>query len=70
MEQIGQLRKLAAEFEDLHTRVRGLTYTLGTDALHKISVPIGAVGGVPPGDLAGAGVGCEEGDAVAVDQDG
>ncbi|WP_413100251.1 hypothetical protein [Streptomyces sp. Inha503] len=36
-EQVQQLRTLASEFETLHTRVRDVSYTPGTDALRQIS---------------------------------
>ncbi|MFE0135989.1 hypothetical protein ACFWY6_31120 [Streptomyces sp. NPDC059037] len=36
-EQIQQLRSLAQEFEELHDRVRDLSYSPGTDALHQIT---------------------------------
>lgn len=35
--QVEHLRRLAGDFEALHTHVRDLTYTPGTDALDKIS---------------------------------
>ncbi|MEU8954990.1 hypothetical protein AB0C93_11865 [Streptomyces sp. NPDC048518] len=36
-EKPDQLRALARSFEELHDRVRDLSYTPGTDALHKIT---------------------------------
>ncbi|MGV9883003.1 hypothetical protein [Streptomyces sp. NPDC003006] len=36
-EQPDQLRSLTRRFEELHDRVRDLSYTPGTDALHKIT---------------------------------
>ncbi|MEU9411690.1 hypothetical protein AB0E08_39165 [Streptomyces sp. NPDC048281] len=36
-EQVQQLRTMARDFEAPHARVRDLSYTPGTDALHKIS---------------------------------
>ncbi|MFJ2021544.1 hypothetical protein [Streptomyces nodosus] len=37
-EHAEQLRDLAGEFEALHARVRDISYTPGTDALHQISL--------------------------------
>jgi hypothetical protein len=36
-EQAHQLRALAREFETLHASVQDISYTPGTDALHRIS---------------------------------
>lgn len=79
-EQAQQLHSLAREFETLHARVRGVSYTPGTDALRQIGplllrtqdltatvlVRLGALDNSAYADIAGSHAGLERLSSVVV----